>query len=86
MSLEIPSNNTYENHVDGLYNTLREINDRLQDFSFDMTPMRDFIQQIDGEVDNLASTVDKPFPDVGRVEISGRLEFRAAIKALHSVY
>ena len=85
MSLEMPSNNTYENRVDGLYNTLKEINDRLQDFSFDMTPIRDFIQQIDSEIDNLASTVDKPFPDTGRMAISGRLEFRAAIQALHSV-
>jgi len=81
--MSMPSNETYEEQVEGLSLTLREVNARLHDFRFDTGLFRDFISQINTEINQLESTVDLPFSDDGRMAISGKLEFASAMQVLN---
>ena len=81
--MSMPSNETYEEQVEDLSLTLREVNARLHDFRFDTGLFRDFISQINTEINHLEATVDLPFSDDGRMAISGRLEFASAMEVLN---
>ena len=84
LSLEMPNNYEYDEHIASLEDDLQDIRNRLRYFRFDMTPFRDLIGKINREINRLEGTVDQPFTDPERMRISGRIEFRASTQVLHA--